>query len=59
MCSDLAGEAVRVSNVLLIGMLFVLGVAFGRHNHIGGLRTGAAMAVIGLALVAVAIALGG
>lgn len=51
--------ALRVSNVLLIGMLFVLGVAFGRHNHIGGLRTGAAMAVIGLALVAVAIALGG
>jgi VIT1/CCC1 family predicted Fe2+/Mn2+ transporter len=48
----------RLSNAVAIGMLFLTGLAFGRQ--VGRpWRTGFLMVTIGIALVAVAMALGG
>jgi VIT1/CCC1 family predicted Fe2+/Mn2+ transporter len=50
--------ALRISNVIAVGLLFAAGFAFGRH--VGRpWRVGFAMVGIGLAMVAVAVALGG
>jgi len=50
--------ALRVSNAVALVLLFVTGFAFGRH--VGRpWRTGFAMVGVGIALVAVALALGG
>ncbi|MDR6758117.1 hypothetical protein J2Y48_003415 [Mycoplana sp. BE70] len=50
--------ALRLSNVIAVAMLFLTGFAFGRQ--VGRpWRTGLLMVVVGIALVAVAIALGG
>jgi hypothetical protein len=51
--------AVRASNVLLIAMLFAAGFLWGRFAHVNAWAAGAAMVAIGLALVGVAVALGG
>ena len=56
---DDARRALRVSNFLLVGMLFITGHAWGRHAHVGPWRAGFVFLFVGLALVATAIALGG
>ncbi|HVN85157.1 MAG TPA: VIT family protein [Candidatus Binatia bacterium] len=52
-------RALRVSNALLIAMLFLVGHKWGRLVHTNPLLAGVAMVAIGLALVGVAILLGG
>jgi VIT1/CCC1 family predicted Fe2+/Mn2+ transporter len=56
---DDARLALRVSNAVAIGMLFVCGYAFGRCARFRPWATGLSMVAIGTALVVVAIALGG
>ena len=51
--------ALRVSNALAVILLFLCGFLFGRHAGLRPLPTGLVMVVIGIALVSVAIALGG
>jgi len=51
--------ALRVSNFLLIAMLFYIGHKWAAHAHLNRMITGLAMVAIGLALVGVAILLGG
>ena len=51
--------AVRASNMLLLGMLFVTGVMWGRFAGANVWWAGASMVGIGLVLVGVAVLLGG
>jgi hypothetical protein len=51
--------AVRASNVLLLVMLFATGVLWGRFAGVGAWWAGLCMVAIGLALVGLAVALGG
>jgi hypothetical protein len=51
--------ALRVSNFLLIGMLFLVGQKWGQYAHTHRLLAGLVMVAIGLCLVGVAILLGG
>jgi VIT1/CCC1 family predicted Fe2+/Mn2+ transporter len=51
--------ALRFSNAILIGLLFVVGYRWARHTNLPPVRVGLALLVGGLALVAVAIGLGG
>jgi hypothetical protein len=51
--------ALRISNAVAIVMLFVCGYAYARGTGLRPWRTGLVMVAIGLALVAVAVALGG
>lgn len=53
-----AVTALRVSNAIAIGMLFLTGYALGRHAG-KPLRIGFLMVAVGLGMVAIAIALGG
>jgi len=59
MIFDDAYFALRLSNGLLIAMLFVVGVQWGTHANVNRWRAGAVFTVVGLILVAIAIALGG
>lgn len=52
-------RALRVSNLLLVALLFGVGHQWGRHAHTSPWRAGFAFLGAGLVLVAVAIALGG
>lgn len=52
-------RALRLSNLLLVGLLFVVGYEWGRQAHTSPWRAGLAFLGAGLALVATAIALGG
>ena len=52
-------RALRVSNVLLIAMLYIAGHMWAQYAHTNRLIAGLVMVVIGLALVGVAILLGG
>lgn len=56
---DEVGRAMRVSNAIAIGLLFVSGHAFGRIAEYRPWLTGLAMVVVGLILVALTMALGG
>ena len=56
---DDARTALRLSNAVLIGLLFVVGYRWARHTSLRPLRTGVSLMVGGLALVLIAIALGG
>ena len=56
--SDVA-RAMRVSNVIAVGLLVITGYAFGRITNYHPWLTGLAMVVLGGALVAATIALGG
>jgi VIT1/CCC1 family predicted Fe2+/Mn2+ transporter len=52
-------RALRVSNVLLVAMLFFVGHTWAQYAHTNRLVAGLVMVAIGLALVGVAILLGG
>jgi VIT1/CCC1 family predicted Fe2+/Mn2+ transporter len=52
-------RALRLSNAILIGLLFVIGYRWARHTSLPPVRTGVSLMVCGLALVLIAIALGG
>jgi hypothetical protein len=56
---DKLGQAMRVSNAIAIVLLFLTGYAFGRVAEYRPWLTGLAMVVLGSALVAITIALGG
>jgi VIT1/CCC1 family predicted Fe2+/Mn2+ transporter len=51
--------ALRVSNLIAILMLFLLGCAFGRSIERSALTTGILMVIVGVILVALCIAFGG
>jgi VIT1/CCC1 family predicted Fe2+/Mn2+ transporter len=51
--------ALRVSNILLIAMLYLVGHKWARYAHTNRLVTSLVMVAIGLALVGVAVLLGG
>src|SRR5215467_10896759 len=51
--------ALRLSNAVAIGMLFVCGYTFGRYAGVRPWATGLSMVAVGAVLVGVAIALGG
>ena len=50
---------IRVSNGIAILMLFICGYAFGRHVDYRPWHMGLSMVVVGMALVGIAIVLGG
>jgi VIT1/CCC1 family predicted Fe2+/Mn2+ transporter len=52
-------RAVRLSNAIAVGLLFVTGWAFGRIVDYHPWLTGLAMVIVGSALVALTMALGG
>jgi hypothetical protein len=52
-------RALRVSNAILVGLLFVVGYQWGQAAHTSPWRAGFAFLLAGLVLVAIAIALGG
>jgi len=54
-----AVRALRISNAVAIGLLFVCGYRLGKHAGYSPWWTGLSMVAIGLVLVAVTIALGG
>ena len=54
-----ARQALRVSNGIVIVLLFLAGYALGRHISEHPLRVAVAMVVLGSALVGIAIAFGG
>jgi len=56
---DGAGRALRMSNVVAVGMLFFAGVAYGRYVGWSPWKVGIAMVLLGSSLVALTITLGG
>lgn len=56
---DDASVALRVSNLVLIGLLFVTGYRWAGYTALNPWRTGLALMVTGIVLVCLAIALGG
>ena len=56
---DDAMEALRVSNVVLLALLFFAGYAWARRTMARPVLTGCVFLLGGVALVAIAIALGG
>ena len=52
-------RALRISNSLLIAMLFIVGHKWAKRAHTHRLAAGVAMVAVGLTLVGVAILLGG
>jgi VIT1/CCC1 family predicted Fe2+/Mn2+ transporter len=52
-------RALRVSNYLLIGMLFLVGQKWAQYAHTSRLVAGLVMVAIGLSLVGLAVLLGG
>ena len=53
------GAALRASNAVAIGMLFIAGYMLARYGGYRPLVTGVCMVLLGIALVSIAIALGG
>jgi VIT1/CCC1 family predicted Fe2+/Mn2+ transporter len=51
--------ALRISNAIAVALLFFVGFAFGRVVGRGAVLTGLGMLVLGVAIVAMTIALGG
>jgi len=56
---DDPAAALFISRVTAVAMLFMAGLALGRYAGYGSWKTGAMMAVLGVVVVAVVIALGG
>jgi VIT1/CCC1 family predicted Fe2+/Mn2+ transporter len=54
-----APTAMRVSNAIAVGMLFICGVAYGRVVGVSSWLVGVSMVGLGVALVGMTIALGG
>lgn len=54
-----AHQALRISNAVAVAMLFLAGTALARFAGLPQLRLGLGMAVLGSAMVGVAVALGG
>jgi VIT1/CCC1 family predicted Fe2+/Mn2+ transporter len=54
-----AMRALRISNAIAIGLLFLCGFAFGRVSRMNPWVMGLAMVLVGAVLVAITIALGG
>lgn len=54
-----AWVALRISNAILIGLLFVVGYRWARHTNLPPKRVGFSLMLGGLALVVIAIGLGG
>jgi hypothetical protein len=52
-------RALRISNVILIGLLFLVGYRWAGYTHATPWKAGLGIMLIGVVLVAVAIALGG
>ncbi|MBL9173159.1 MAG: VIT1/CCC1 transporter family protein [Verrucomicrobiales bacterium] len=52
-------RALRLSNLIAIGMLFLTGYFFGKCSELRPVRTGAAMVLIGIAMVGVTMVFGG
>ena len=59
MLIDDAHRALRASNALLVGMLFLTGYFWGVHARTSPWWSGVVFLLVGLALVVIAIALGG
>jgi VIT1/CCC1 family predicted Fe2+/Mn2+ transporter len=53
------GRALRISNGIALAMLFISGWSFGKASGLRPMRVGLVMVVLGAALVALTIALGG
>jgi hypothetical protein len=51
--------ALRISNVVALGLLFLAGYSFGRFTNNKPWRAGLSMVIFGIAVVAVAILIGG
>jgi VIT1/CCC1 family predicted Fe2+/Mn2+ transporter len=56
---DAPWRALRVSNLVLVGLLFVVGLEWGRYAYVSRWGAGFVFLGVGLALVGVAVALGG
>ena len=56
---DAPWRALRVSNFILVGLLFVVGWQWGKYSFVNPWLSGTIFLFVGLALVATAIALGG
>jgi hypothetical protein len=56
---DNAWRALRISNVILIGLLFIVGYHWAGYTHATPWKAGLGIMLIGVVLVGVAIALGG
>jgi hypothetical protein len=54
-----ANLALRASNLVAIGMLFYLGYSWARYSGSNPIKVGLALAALGLAMVLIAIPLGG
>jgi VIT1/CCC1 family predicted Fe2+/Mn2+ transporter len=54
-----AWRALRLSNAIALGMLFLLGMEWARHTGVSAWKTGLGVMLIGLVLVVVTILLGG
>jgi hypothetical protein len=54
-----AQSALRTSNAIAVGMLFLAGYAFGRHAGYRPWRMAIAMVIIGATMVAITVSLGG
>jgi VIT1/CCC1 family predicted Fe2+/Mn2+ transporter len=52
-------EALRIANVLQICLLFAIGYRWARHSGANPWRTGLTIALLGVGLVLIAVALGG
>ena len=59
MVMQAAATALRVSNAIAVGMLFICGVAYGRVVGVSPWLVGVSMVGLGAALVAMTMALGG
>jgi VIT1/CCC1 family predicted Fe2+/Mn2+ transporter len=51
--------ALRISNVVALVQLFLAGYSFGRFTYSNPWRAGLSLVILGIAVVAVAILLGG
>ena len=52
-------KALRIANILQIGLLFLVGYRWAHHTGANPWRTGVMIALLGVVLVLVAVALGG
>lgn len=54
-----AWRALRLSNAIALGMLFLLGMEWARHTGVSAWKTGLGVMLVGVVLVVVTILLGG